>query len=169
MPVQRQRKDITPDTPGSTQEQTTPSLPNQQTFQQYLRELARAALRVVLEGVMREELDALFGVDWARETPSAKVGSGVDVFLSFLGFSLHGWNCFCSLSAFWLAPDSLHPRFHAFIPVQTHPLAKLYFARKMCLIESETCQRQTCAPITTSLQPRARITSSALHCVGWNV
>lgn len=86
MPVQRQRKDITPDTPGSTQEQTTPSLPNQQTFQQYLRELARAALRVVLEGVMREELDALFGVDWARETPSAKVGSGADVFLSFFGF-----------------------------------------------------------------------------------
>lgn len=72
MPVQRQRKDITPDTPGSTQEQTTPSLPNQQTFQQYLRELARAALRVVLEGVMREELDALFGVDWGQRNPKRK-------------------------------------------------------------------------------------------------
>jgi transposase-like protein len=36
---------------------------------QYLRELARGALRVVLEGVMREELDALIGVGWGESSP----------------------------------------------------------------------------------------------------
>jgi transposase-like protein len=51
------------------EEQTAPALPNQQTFQQYLRELAHGALRVVLEGVMREELDALIGVGWGESSP----------------------------------------------------------------------------------------------------
>lgn len=72
MPVHRHKKDTTPDTLGSTQEQTTPALPEQQTFQQYLRELARAALRVVLEGVMREELDALIGVGWGQNSSKRK-------------------------------------------------------------------------------------------------
>ena len=72
MPVHRQKKDTTSKTPGSTQEQTAPVLPDQQTFQQYLRELARAALRVVLEGVMREELDALIGVGWGQSSPKRK-------------------------------------------------------------------------------------------------
>jgi len=72
MPVHHQKKDTTPDTLGSTQEQTAPALPDQQTFQQYLRELARAALRVVLEGVMREELDALIGVGWGQNSPKRK-------------------------------------------------------------------------------------------------
>src|SRR6266700_8099134 len=69
MPVHRHKKDTTSTTPSSMQEQTTPGLPNQQTFQQYLRELARGALRVVLEGVMREELDALIGVGWGESRP----------------------------------------------------------------------------------------------------
>jgi putative transposase len=72
MPVHRQKKDTTPETPGSTQEQTAPTLPDQQTFQHYLRELARSALRVVLEGVMREELDALIGVGWGESSPKRK-------------------------------------------------------------------------------------------------
>src|SRR5260370_5182641 len=72
MPVHRQLKDTTPDTPGSTQEQTAPALPDQQTCQQYLRELSRSALRVVLEGVMREELDALIGIGWGDSNPKRK-------------------------------------------------------------------------------------------------
>src|SRR6266571_1804070 len=72
MPVHRQKKDTTPTPPGSTQEQTVPPLPDQQTFQQYLRELARGALRVVLEGVMREELDTLIGVGWGECSPKRK-------------------------------------------------------------------------------------------------
>jgi len=72
MPVHRQKKDTTPIPPGSTQEQTTPPLPDQQTFQQYLRELARGAIRVVLEDVMCEELDALIGVGWGECSPKRK-------------------------------------------------------------------------------------------------
>jgi putative transposase len=72
MPVHRHKKDTTPTPSGSTQEQVAPPLPNQQTFQQYLRELARRAIRVVLEGVMREELDALIGVGWGESSPKRK-------------------------------------------------------------------------------------------------
>jgi putative transposase len=72
MPVHRQKKDTTPNTPGSTQEQTVPPLPDQQTFHQHLRELARGAIRVVLEGVMREELDTLIGVGWGESSPNRK-------------------------------------------------------------------------------------------------
>ncbi len=72
MPVHRQKKDTTRITPSTTQEQTTPALPDQQTFQQYLRELARSAMRVVLEGVMREELDALIGAAWGESSPKRK-------------------------------------------------------------------------------------------------
>jgi putative transposase len=68
MPIHRQKKDTTSTTPSSMQEQTVPALPDQQTFQQYLRELARGALRVVLEEVMREELDALIGVGWGESS-----------------------------------------------------------------------------------------------------
>ena len=72
MPVYRKKKDTTPETPGSTQEQTASPLPEQQAFQQYVRELARRAIRVVLEGVMREELDALIGVGWGESSPKRK-------------------------------------------------------------------------------------------------
>ena len=72
MPVHRQKKDTTTTPPGSTQEQTAPPLPDQQAFQQYLRELARSAIRVVLEDVMREELDVLIGVDWGESSPERK-------------------------------------------------------------------------------------------------
>ena len=53
MPVHRHQKDTTPRAADSTQEQAAPAMPDQQTFQQFLRELARSAIRVVLEGVMR--------------------------------------------------------------------------------------------------------------------
>ena len=72
MPVHRKKKDTTPTPLGSTQEQTAPTLPNQQTFHQYLRELACSAIRVVLEDVMREELDALIGVRWGECSPKRK-------------------------------------------------------------------------------------------------
>ena len=71
MPVHR-TKDTTAHPPDSTQEQTAPALPDQQTFQQYLRALARAGLRVVLETVMREELDALIGAGWGESSPTRK-------------------------------------------------------------------------------------------------
>ncbi len=72
MPVYRHKKNTTPTVPSSTQEQPAPALPDQQTFQQFLRELARSGIRVVLEGVMREELDALIGVGWGECSPKRK-------------------------------------------------------------------------------------------------
>jgi len=72
MPVHRHKKDSTPTVPRSIPEQPAPALPDQQTFQQFLRELARSAIRVVLEGVMREELDALIGVGWGECSPKRK-------------------------------------------------------------------------------------------------
>ena len=72
MPVHRQKKDTTTNPSGSTQEQTAIALPAQQAFQQYLRELARSGIRVVLEGVMCEELDALIGVGWGECSPKRK-------------------------------------------------------------------------------------------------
>jgi transposase-like protein len=72
MPVHRHKKDTTPTPPSSTQEQTTPTLPSQQEFHQHLRQLARSAIRVVLEDVMREELDALIGVGWGECSPKRK-------------------------------------------------------------------------------------------------
>ncbi len=72
MPVHRHKKDTTTPPSGSTREQTAPAMPNQQTFRQYLRELARSGIRVVLEGVMREELDALIGVGWGECSPKRK-------------------------------------------------------------------------------------------------
>jgi len=72
MPVHRQKKDTTPKTPSSTQEQTAPPLPDQREFRQHLRDLARSAMRLVLEDVMREELDALIGVGWGESSPERK-------------------------------------------------------------------------------------------------
>src|SRR5256885_7447015 len=72
MPVHRKKKDTTPNVADSTLEQTAPLLPDQQTFRQYVRELARSAIRVVVEDVMREELDALIGVRWGECSPKRK-------------------------------------------------------------------------------------------------
>jgi putative transposase len=72
MRVHRQKKDTTPAPPSSTPEQTTLELPDQQTFRQYVRELARSAIRVVVEEVMCEELDALIGVGWGQSSPKRK-------------------------------------------------------------------------------------------------
>jgi|SRR5947209_17358619 len=72
MPVHLHKKDTTPTSPSSKQEPTTPELPDQQTFREYLRELARDAIRVVMEDVMREELDAVIGVGWGECSPKRK-------------------------------------------------------------------------------------------------
>ena len=72
MPAQGKKKCTTANTTDSTQGQTAPALPAQDEFRQHLRELARDAIRVVLEDVMREELDALIGVGWGESSPKRK-------------------------------------------------------------------------------------------------
>lgn len=68
MPVHRTKKCSTPNASDSTEGQSAPGLPSQQEFQQYLRELARGAIRIVLEDVMRQELDALIGFAWGESS-----------------------------------------------------------------------------------------------------
>jgi putative transposase len=72
MPVHPKKKDTTPHTPGSTQEQLASPLPEQQEFHQHLRVLAQSAVRTVLELVMREELDAFIGAAWGECSPKRK-------------------------------------------------------------------------------------------------
>ena len=72
MPTHGKKKSLTPNTTDSTQGQSAPVLPEQDEFRQHLRELARDAIRVVLEDVMREELDALIGVGWGESSPKRK-------------------------------------------------------------------------------------------------
>ncbi len=55
MPTHRPKECTTAKTPDSTEGWSAPGLPSQQEFQQSLRELARGAIRIVLEDVMREE------------------------------------------------------------------------------------------------------------------
>lgn len=72
LPVSRQKQCSTPKAPDSIEGQSAPPLPDQQAFHQHLRELARGAIRIVVEGVMREELDALIGVGWGESSPKRK-------------------------------------------------------------------------------------------------
>jgi hypothetical protein len=58
MPVAK-KKSTTSDTELSTSKQETPSLPDQHAFHEHLRALTRSAVRVVIEEVMREELEQL--------------------------------------------------------------------------------------------------------------
>ena len=68
MPIHRQKKLTTAGAPDSSEEQPALGLPDQQQFRQYLRELARSGIRMVLDQVMREELDALIGVGWGESS-----------------------------------------------------------------------------------------------------
>ena len=72
MPVSSQNKRITGDPDASTVDPSTPELPSQQEFHQYLRTLAQSAVRTVIEAVMREELDAFIGAAWGECSPKRK-------------------------------------------------------------------------------------------------
>src|SRR6266581_2937546 len=71
MPVPKKKR-TTSNAAPSTLEQTSPQLPEQQEFHQHLRTLARSAVRVVIEDVMREELDQFIGVAWGESSPKRK-------------------------------------------------------------------------------------------------
>jgi putative transposase len=72
MPVSSQKKRITQEPDASTLDPSTPELPSQQEFHQYLRTLAQSAVRTVIEAVMREELDAFIGAAWGECSPKRK-------------------------------------------------------------------------------------------------
>jgi putative transposase len=71
MPVaKKKRTTATPD--PSTSDPSSPVLPDQQEFHQYLRRLAQSAVRIVIETVMREELDQFIGAAWGECSPKRK-------------------------------------------------------------------------------------------------
>jgi putative transposase len=72
MPVHRQQKCTTTNASDSTPVLPAAPMPDQQEFRLHLRALARGAIRIVLEDVMREELDALIGVGWGESSPKRK-------------------------------------------------------------------------------------------------
>jgi putative transposase len=71
MPVAK-KKSTTSDTDLSTSKQEAPSLLVQHAFQEHLRALTRSAVRVVIEEVMREELEQFLGASWGECTPERK-------------------------------------------------------------------------------------------------
>ncbi len=73
MPASKQK--CTTSTPDpSTSDPSLPVLPDQQVFHQYLRTLAQGAVRILLETVMREELDQFIGAAWALRSCSGYLG-----------------------------------------------------------------------------------------------
>ena len=72
MPVSRKNQRITSTPDPSTSEPSSPVLPEQQVFHQYLRTLAQSDVRTVIETVMREELDQFIGATWGECSPKRK-------------------------------------------------------------------------------------------------
>ncbi len=71
MPVPKnQPTTLSPD--GSTPESSSPVLPEQEEFRQHLRHLAVSAVQVLLEQVMREELEQCIGASWGECTPNRR-------------------------------------------------------------------------------------------------
>lgn len=48
------------------------SLPDQAEFLRHLKELARGAVRIILEGAMREEIGLVVGAEWGEHSPDRK-------------------------------------------------------------------------------------------------
>lgn len=71
MPVSK-KKPTTPASEVSTQQSPSPALPEQEAFRQYLRELAVSAVQVLIEQVMREELEQCIGASWGECTPTRR-------------------------------------------------------------------------------------------------
>src|SRR5689334_21669113 len=71
MPVSK-KKPTTQSPTGSTPESTSLVMPDQQAFHEHLRALTRNAVRVVIEEVMREELEQFLGAAWGESTAERK-------------------------------------------------------------------------------------------------
>lgn len=71
MPVPKNQS-ITSSPEGSTSESSFPLAPEQEEFRQHLRRLAVSAVQVLLEQVMREELEQCLGASWGECTPTRR-------------------------------------------------------------------------------------------------
>ena len=71
MPVSK-HKPTTSSPESSTPPSSTALAPEQEEFRQYLRRLAVSAVQVLLEQVMREELEQCLGASWGECTPTRR-------------------------------------------------------------------------------------------------
>lgn len=71
MPVSK-KKPTTSTSEGSAQQSSSPTLPEQDEFRQHLRHLAVSAVQVLIEQVMREELEQCIGASWGEVTPERR-------------------------------------------------------------------------------------------------
>ncbi len=71
MPVPK-HKPTTLSPEGSTSQSSSPIVPEQEEFRQHLRRLAVSAVQVLLEQVMREELEQCIGASWGECTPTRR-------------------------------------------------------------------------------------------------
>jgi len=71
MPVSK-KKPTTSTSEASTQQSPSPGLPEQEAFRQHLRGLAVSAVQVLIEQVMREELEQCIGASWGEITPNRR-------------------------------------------------------------------------------------------------
>src|SRR5256886_10886809 len=71
MPVP-QKKPITSKSSVSMPESSSPVLPEQEEFRQHLRCLAVSAVQILIEQVMREELEQCIGASWGECTPNRR-------------------------------------------------------------------------------------------------
>nr|WP_040448594.1 transposase [Ktedonobacter racemifer] len=71
MPVYKKER-TTPEIKPRTSESSTPSMPASEEFHEYLRAQIRVAIRVMMEEVMREELQRFVGAAWGEHTPELK-------------------------------------------------------------------------------------------------
>jgi transposase-like protein len=71
MPVSK-HKPTTSSPEGSTSESTSTPIPEQEEFRQHVRRLAVSAVQVLIEQVMREELEQCIGASWGECTPTRR-------------------------------------------------------------------------------------------------
>ncbi len=70
MPVSKKRTTSTSE--GAKGESSDHKMPDEQDFRQHMRNLAVSAMRVLIEAVMREELEQCLGAEWGECTPERK-------------------------------------------------------------------------------------------------
>ncbi len=71
MPVSK-NKPTTLSPEGSTSESASTTIPEQEEFRQHVRRLAVSAVQVLIEQVMREELEQCIGASWGECTPTRR-------------------------------------------------------------------------------------------------
>jgi putative transposase len=71
MPVSK-NKPTTSSPEDSKSESSLPVMPEQEEFRQHLRRLAVSAVQVLIEQVMRDELEECIGASWGQCTPTRR-------------------------------------------------------------------------------------------------